>query len=260
MGDRELKIIFAVSALLYFGGCRQDKYSYKQVTATLPATHTEPLQTPADPGVSIEPCCRGPYCWKFEPLFAYDVRGVVFGVSHKFSSRLADVMAADLGMVWGENAAKERYRKVKFRTMLNYSEVFWRDGVEFNLAEFGNTHVVTCDKAAFRAVKAIKTGDQARLRGWLVKAEIMAEPGETDPAKIMRLQSSVSRKDKGEGACEVLYVKSAADVEILKAGPRLWLWLERLGLLGMAACAVLFVLAWRKKIKRDLAETERADF
>lgn len=260
MGYKGLRYAFVISALLYFGGCHQDKYCYTQVSGTLPATHKEPLQAlPASP-VSIDPCCRGPYCWKFEPLFDYEVSGVVFGVSHKFSSRLSDVMAADIGMVWGENAAKEHYRKVRFRTMLNYSEVYWRDGVNFNLAEFGNTHVVTCDKAAFRAVKAIKTGDQARLRGWLVNAEIVSEPGETDPAKVMRLPSSVSRKDKGEGACEVLYVKSAADVEVLEPGPRFWLWLKRLGLAGVLGSAALLLLAWRRKIKRDLADTEKADF
>lgn len=260
MGKIGLRHIFILSALLYLGACHQYAYNYKLVGDPLPATRQEPLQTLPETPVNIEPCCRGPYCWKFEPLFAYDISGVVFGVSHKFSSRLSDVMAADVGMVWGENAAMEYYRKVRFRVMLNYSEVYWKDGMNFNLHEFGNTHVLTCDRDAFKAVKAIKTGDQVRLRGWLVKAEIAEKPGEKDPARIMTLPSSVSRKDKGEGACEVLYVRSAADVEVLKAGPRLWLWLKWLGLVGMLASAAAMLLAWQRKLKKDLADTAASDF
>lgn len=259
MDFKGLRYVFIVSALLYSGGCYKDKYSYRDVAGTLPATHAEPAQTPPRQA-AIEPCCRGPYCWKFEPLYDYEIAGVVFGVSHKLSSLLSDVMAADVGMVWGENSAKGNFRKVSFRTMLNYSEVYWHDGVSFNLHEFGNTHVLACDGAAFAAVKGIRTGDQVRLRGQLVKAEIAGKPGETDPSKIMRLQSSVTRKDKGEGACEVLYVGSAADVELLKPGPRLWLWLKWAGLAGMAAAVLLGLLAWHRKLRRDLDAAEKAAF
>lgn len=260
MGFKNLRYAFMISALLYFGGCRQDNYCYRQVSDTLPATHAAPMQVPADPAASIPACCRGPYCWKFEPLFDYEISGVVFGVSHKFSSTLSDVMAADIGMVWGGNAAKDNFRDVQFRTMLNYSEVYWREGVNFDLTEFGNTHVLTCDKDAFAALRTIRTGDQARLRGWLVKAEIAEKPDETDASKIMRMRSSVTRKDKGEGACEVLYVRSAADVEVLKAGPRLWLWLKWLGLAGMVLSAALLLLAWHRKLKSDLAAADKVSF
>ncbi len=260
MDFKTLKYAFLASALLYSGGCYKDKYSYRDVAGTLPATHKEPAQAPAAPGAAIEPCCRGPYCWKFEPLFDYEIAGVVFGVSHKLSSDLSDVMAADIGMVWGENSAKGNFRGVTFRTMLNYSEVYWGPGMNFNLAEFGNTHVLACDGGAFKALRSIRTGDQARLRGALVKAEIAARPDETDPSRIMRLQSSVTRKDRGEGACEVLYVRSAADVELLKAGPRLWLWLKWAGLAGLAASALLGLLLWHRKLNRDLAATAKVDF
>lgn len=260
MGFKNLRYAFAVSALLYFGGCHKDNYCYRDVGGTLPATHAEPAQTPPAAPAAIEPCCRGPYCWKFEPLFDYEISGVVFGVSHKFSSTLSDVMAADIGMVWGENSAKGNFSRVTFRTMLNYSEVYWRNGVNFNLHEFGNTHVLTCDKEAFGALRAIRTGDQARLRGRLVKAYISEKPDETDPSRIMRMQSSVTRKDKGEGACEVLYVRAAADVEVLKAGPRLWLWLKWLGLAGMALSAALLLLAWHRKLRGDLAAAEKVSF
>ena len=255
MGKKGVQLII-VSALLYMGAWYKDSYCYKQVRATLPATRAEPVQALPQGPVSIEPCCRGPYCWRFEPVFSYDVGGLVFGVSHKFSSRLADVMAADVGMVWGGNSAREAYRDVKFRTMLNYSEVYWRGDVNFDLQEFGNTHVVTCDAGAFRAVRRIRTGDQVRLRGWLVNAEISGNPGETDPLKLMKLRSSVSRRDKGEGACEVLYVRSASDVEVLKEGPRLWLWLERLALAGMLAGALMAALYWRRHVKEELADAD----
>ncbi len=256
----KVKYAFVFFTLLYLGACHKYATNYKLVSGPLPQTRQEPLQVPLAGPVYIEPCCKGPYCWKFTPLFSYDISGLVFGVSHKFSSRFDDVMAADVGMVWGENSAREYYKQVSFRVMLNYSEVFWRDGVKFNTQEFSNTHVVTCDSGAFRAARSIKPGDQVRLRGWLVKAEISEKPGETDPYKIITLLSSTSRKDKGEGACEVLYIKSAEDVEILKPGPRLWLWLKWLGLAGMLACAAAWVFGWRKQMAREMAEAKAADF
>ena len=260
MGRAGFKHAFVFFALLYAAACYQYSYNYKLVSDTLPATRKSPLQEPLAGESGRPACCKGPYCWEFTPLFNYDISAVAFGVSHKFASKLDDVLAADVGLLWGENSAKELYKDVQLRVMMDHYDARWRSGAQFNLNEAANTHIATCDAGAFRAVKAIKAGDQVRLRGWLVSAKISEKPGETDPAKIMTRNSSVSREDQGEGACELLYVPAASDVEILRDGPRLWLWLKWFGLAGLLASAAAIVLAWHRRLKKDMDEADKAAF
>ena len=260
MGRVGLKHVFLSFALLYGAACYKYSYNYKLVGDTLPATRSAPLQGPLAGAEGKPSCCKGPYCWEFTPLFNYDISALAFGVSHKFASKFDDVLAADVGLLWGENSAKELYKNVQLRVMMDHYDARWRNGVSFNLNEAANTHIATCDAGAFRAVKAIKAGDQVRLRGWLVNAKISEKPGETDPARIMTWNGSVTREDQGEGACELLYVPSASSVEILKEGPRLWLWLKWLGLAGLLASAAAMALAWHRRLKKDMAEADKAAF
>ncbi len=260
MGKAGSKHALVFFALLYGAACYQYSYNYKFVSATLPATRTAPLQEPLSAETGKPACCKGPYCWEFTPLFNYDISAVAFGVSHKFASKFDDVLAADVGLLWGENSAKELYKDVQLRVMMDHYDARWRLGVPFNLNEAANTHIATCDAGAFKAVKAIKAGDQVRLRGWLVNAKISEKPGEQDPARIMTWNGSVTREDQGEGACELLYVPSASSVEILKEGPRLWLWLKWLGLAGLLLSAAGMALAWHLRLKKDMDEADKVAF
>ena len=251
-----LKYLFVSSAALFLFSWYMYVEVYKQVGGLLPETYALPVQTPLAGPVEHPACCEGDYCWKFTPLHEYSVTGMVFGTSHKLASDFDDVMAADVGLLWGENARLELYRDVKLRVRMDHYEVWWKEGQRFDMNDAANTHLASCDASAFRAAKKIKPGDQVRIRGWLVNARASKEPGETDPRKILNWRTSVSRDDKGEGACEVLYVRSAADIEILEKGPRLWVWLKWLGAAGVLFAAAL----WHKRVKKHLAEVQKADF
>jgi len=254
MGKPDLKHLFVFSLALFILSSYKYSYNYKLVTETLPETSAVPLQTALEGTAAPQACCKGKYCWTFTPLYNYSAAGLVFGVSHKLASDFDDVMAADAGLLWGENAVRGLYKDVKLRVMMDHYEARWNYGVNFNLNEAANTHLASCDGAAFAAAKKIKPGDQVRLKGWLVNARASEKPGETDPYKVLNWKTSVSRDDKGEGACELLYLRSPSDVEILKKGPRRWLWLKWLGLAGMALAAAL----WHRRMKQRAAEAEQA--
>ncbi|PKM97647.1 MAG: hypothetical protein CVU79_07365 [Elusimicrobia bacterium HGW-Elusimicrobia-3] len=256
MGGLNLKYLFLCSAALLLLSWYMYSDTYKRVGPLLPATHAAPLQGPLTGAAAAPGCCKGPYCWQFSPLYEYSVTGMAFGISHKLSSEFDDVMAADVGLLWGENAAKELYRDVKLRVMMDHYEVWWKDGQRFNLADAANTHLVSCDDGAFAAAKRIRPGDQVRIRGWLVNARAFKEPGETDPRKILSWHSSVTREDRGEGACELLYVRSAGDIEILERGPRFWSLARWPGAAGM----LLAVFLWHRRLKAHLAAVRKADF
>ena len=195
MPTPNLKHGFALALLVYLGACHAYRNNYKFVEDILPGTLAQPLQTELGPAAGKRACCKGPYCWEFTPLFDYDITGLVFGVSHKFASDFDDVIAADVGLLWGENAGKKLYKDVTLRVMVDHYYARWGSGASFNLHYAANTHTATCDPGAWKKIKALRTGDQARLRGQLVNARITKEPGETDPAKIMTWNSSVTRQD-----------------------------------------------------------------
>lgn len=256
MGKLGLKHLFLFSLLLSLFSWYKYSYTYKQVSDTLPETHAPPVQTALTGPVADPSCCEGTYCWQFTPLYNYSVTGLVFGVSHKLASDFDAVVAADVGLLWGENSAKELYKDVKLRVMLDHYEAWWKYYDRFNLQEAANTHMASCDPDAFRAIKTIRPGDQVRVKGWLVNAKLSKKPGEKDPRNILTWNTSVSRDDKGDGACELLYVRSPDDVEILRKGPRLWYWLRWLGVAGMLWAVVL----WQRRLKQQIAETQKMDF
>lgn len=256
MGRPGLKHLFVFSLLLFLFSWYKYSNNYKLVSDTLPATHAAPQQAPLDGPAAPQSCCKGKYCWTFTPLQNYSAAGLVFGVSHKLASDFDDVMAADAGLLWGENSARELYKDVKLRVMFDHYDARWDYGVKFNLHEAANTHLASCDADAFAAAKKIRPGDQVRLKGWLVNATASEKPGETDPYKQLNWKSSLSRTDKGEGACELLYLRSPADIEILERGPRRWFWLKWLGLAGM----LLALAQGHRNIKRQLAEAQKTDW
>ena len=60
-----------------------------------------------------------------------------------------------------------------------------------------NMHMIPSDAATAAALRRVRAGDEVRIDGWLV--EVAADDG-------WRWRSSLSRDDKGSGACEVVYV------------------------------------------------------
>ncbi len=102
----------------------------------------------------------------------------------------------------------------------------------FNMTEASNNHMVTDDPSVARSLKALRIGDQIRVRGYLVDYTVFKDgrPGGT------RVSSEV-RTDTGNGACEVLYVES---LDLLGSANRAWRITYKAGLILL----LLSVLAW----------------
>lgn len=240
----DLKKLFVGSLLLFAAAWAAQGYAYKFVGATLPETHAAPVQAELKGPAKAPGCCKGDYCYEFEPLYDYEAAALVFGVSHKLTSRFGAVFPADAGLLWGRNSSGGYFRGVKLKVLMDHYWVWVPAGRPFNLDEAANTHLASCDPAAFAAIKKIAPGDQVRVRGRLVDVRASERPGETDPSKILTWRTSVTREDTGEGSCEIVYVSSPSDIEILKAGPRWLVWLKWLGASGMLLAAAL----WQRKM------------
>ncbi len=245
---------------MFLFGWYQYGNNYRFVDNLLPEIAGYPQQNKISKNPFLKPCCKGPYCWKFSPLYDYDITGYVFGVSHKFTSKLKDVAAADIGFLWGENAVKKLYKDVKLRVLMDHYYVKWKAGGYFNMEDAANTHILSCDDDVFKKIKSIKIGDQVRLKGYLVNVKISKKLDETNPRKIMSWNSSITRKDKREGACEVMYINSKKDIEILVKGPRFYLWLQRFGAVLMLVSTVMALVRFNKKNEEELERIKKIDF
>jgi hypothetical protein len=95
-----------------------------------------------------------------------------------------------------------------------------------------NNHLLPADPFVAAAVQKARKGDQVRFKGWLVSY------GQKD-APYSRGSSTV-RNDRGNGACEVVYV---TEFEILRETNAAWRTLYKLSLtlVALSLAALLFV-------------------
>lgn len=180
--------------------------------------------------------------YRIQPRYSYDMRALVVSVhdsdtwwdyAHKAWNDHVNVV--DLCVVWGENAASGVYH------YLGFSNDQWTCHVQPSSAEaarvtdwdgIANNHLVTDDAAVAKRLRDVRIGDQIRVQGYLVDYTTYVQGRE-----LGRRVSSEVRTDRGNGACEVLYVES---FDVIGSTGRGW----RLGLKIALACLLLSVIAW----------------
>ncbi|NLO91215.1 MAG: hypothetical protein GX410_04400 [Elusimicrobia bacterium] len=228
--------------------------NYRNVDDLLPQTLQEPVQTELAGSPRVFSCDRDGHFWEYTTVFNYDISGLVFGASHKLLSWYNGAVPADIGILWGENASRGLYKNVKLRVRLSHYMAYIRSGTEFRMDQASNNHIATCNPAVSEKVRSILTGDQVRIRGWLVNGRVMPARGETRPEKIGIWNSSATRKDGGEGACELVYVEKPEDITILKRGPMFWEIAYHVCLYAFVAGFAAAVFLFHRRMKRLLAQ------
>jgi hypothetical protein len=202
-------------------------------------TGGEPLQEPtAQPPFTTT---NKGYTYTLTPRAIYDIAGLVVS-QHDGDSLLNLFHKADPGnikdvcLVWGEVITNGAYRQVRY-----WSEEFscyyqWSGSPAppFHPQEFSNNHLLPADAVVARAIRAIRIGDQIRMRGLLVDYAVSHADRE-----VFTRRTSLTRTDTGNGACEILYVTS---VDVLRPGDHLatdaagYAWWASLGaLVGLGA-------------------------
>jgi hypothetical protein len=95
-----------------------------------------------------------------------------------------------------------------------------------------NNHLLPADPLVADAVRKARKGDQVRFKGWLVSYGQKGTPYSRG--------SSTVRNDRGNGACEVVYV---TEFEILREANAAWRTLYKLSLVLIAlSLATLFFI------------------
>lgn len=208
----------------------------------VPALGREPHQVPTN-----RPPFRasvGGTSYTVEPLYDYDLVGLVvsenvaggwWSGSLGFHRRHGDHLnVKDVCVVWGANALGGAYRRARFRSGEFTCSVWFPTtaaAAAFDPTALANNHLLSADDRLRGRLRALRRGDQIRLRGQL------AAYGHNQ-GRPFRRGTSTRRDDTGNGACETLYVK---ELEVLRPVDPTWRRLARLAPLAVLAGAVAWL-------------------
>jgi hypothetical protein len=200
--------------------------------------YNEPIQTPSQ-AEPFEFSYRGE-AYKVTPVANYELWGLV--VTHNDISGFTDIThdknsvdIKDLCVIWGQNLNSNDYRDVKYSSGDFTCYWSYHRYVDFHFDKIANNHLLS-DSATVRArIRQAEIGDQIHFKGMLVNYSPVSNPNWVR-------NTSTTRKDTGNHACEVVFVE---DFDILQSADnignslfRLSKWLVLIVLL--ARLAVLF--------------------
>jgi len=216
MAGKTIKIIFAVSLITYL--------FLLFIKPKLPGSSkirqeiiiNFPLQEVVDQ-TQIN-TSYGDFTYTLTPLYSYDIYGLV--VSEYKSRNWLDIThkrdpanTRDLCLVWGQNVKSDVYQKVKYSHGEFTCYYYYNQALDppFNGRELSNNHLIPQNSDIEKKIAGVNIGDQVRIKGFLVNYKITDKDGRESASR----NTSTSREDTRNGACEIIYV---SDIEILKSG------------------------------------------
>ena len=171
----------------------------------LPALGAEPRQTAS---------AKRPFSLSFneveyrvKPKYRYALDGLVVSFRHhdgnsRMHRRSQDHLnMLDVCVVWGSNADPELLNRLSFWNGIFTCNVKTRDRSawdRFDTVSLSNNHLISDSPDIRERVRDVKIGDQIRVEGWL--ASYGTGTGD-------ERGTSTTRTDKGNGACETIYVE-----------------------------------------------------
>ncbi len=183
----------------------------------LPEIRTEPVQTPTNrPPFEVAYEDVG---YHIEPQFEYDITGMIVSFRHHDNNSRMHQLAndhlnmLDVCVVWGNNTVTAQLSKIDFWNGIFTCNFQTRDMAawdSFDENQISNNHLISDDEGIRDRVQDIRIGDQIRVRGYLSSYG--------SPGGGIRGTSTV-RTDKGDGACETIYVER---FEIVRAATSRW--------------------------------------
>jgi len=212
----------------------------------VPEMMNEPIQATSTVLTDFDFDYRGTD-YNVRPFVDYELWGLVvtmnniktwYNVYHDKDS----VNLKDVCVIWGENLSSNAYRDVHYRSgeWTCYTRWYKKLDGPFLGTKLSNNHLLSDNKKVRDIIKKVKIGDQIHLRGTLVG---YAKKGEKNYRN-----SSLTRTDTGNGACETFFVEKA---EILKKGLATWYSLQKWSKNILVLLVFLQLIIFLKKIKKE---------
>ncbi len=133
---------------------------------------------------------------------SYALKAWIVAKDHP-SDAFSDLAPIDLSLAWGQVADPAVMRHLKFHLKRRYISVRWgqRIGLDSRqvMQQLSNHHFVPANAAAKEALEQVRPGNLIAFEGYLVDVK-------NSEGRVMR--SSLTRRDVGNGACEVVWLES----------------------------------------------------
>lgn len=170
---------------------------------------------PVQGAVSLNPFTQDykGYEYSINPKYSYDIYGLV--VSYFDYDSFLNIIhkddpgnAMDFCVIWGENITNNVYKEMKFRS--SEFKCFWKkeSNSKFSNLYLSNNHLIPANMSIKALLKKVNIGDQIHIKGYLADYSISK-----NKEQVGTRQTSITRSDEGDGACEIIYV---TDFEIIK--------------------------------------------
>jgi len=189
-------LLAAIVVLWWLGRSTEpESVSVALPQTSLPAVAAAPSQALLRPPAEFP---FGQYTLHLLAEFALDAR--VLARERYRLGREAELSPWDFALGWGRMAEPDIARQFSIRQSGRW--YYWRtDQLPIPRREVetssANMHLIPANDQVRQALDTISTGENIRLRGFLVEAR--AEDG-------WRWRSSLTREDTGNGACEIILV------------------------------------------------------
>ena len=166
----------------------------------------EPAQTEADGSTAFE---TAGYNVTVNYEYAYDIKALVVSAHDYAPYNIANKLSPrDFALAWGDVAATNKEVDYNWSQsgrwyswhVKSYDDIAPIGGENGVNSQSANTHIIPATDIIKDEVKNVKVGDCLHMKGYLVN--IYA----TKPGEVFTWNSSTTRYDTGDGACEVFYV------------------------------------------------------
>ena len=231
------KLVFYTSLILLLVSCWQ-RNDFPEDLSVSP----ELLEPPAQSKTESEPfkVTHNDVEYEIKTLHEYDLNCMFVSYAHHDGNyslhRLWNdhINVADVCVVWSENANGTDLNHFKFWNGKFTCNFKTRDSgawERFRENQISNNHLLTDDRYIRKKIEQVRIGDQIRMRGWLVNYS---------NDKGFTRGTSTSRDDRGNGACETIYLE---DFQILQSLNNGWRTLMHLALAGIIGTSLLWILS-----------------
>lgn len=139
------------------------------------------------------------------PVVEYKIAAIVVSKKSYRDGWHAEIAPVDLALAWGKLAEPGNDKYISYSQSDRWYFYEYEEGSPFNdsyvITHSANNHIIPADENIYKAVNTIKKKERVSLEGYLVNVAGRYKVGN------FWWNSSLTRKDSGDGSCEVFYVK-----------------------------------------------------
>lgn len=181
----------------------------KAVPTDYDSSEIDPSEEPLQENVDNEPAItfeKKGWTFTITPRAKYRISGKVLSVKSYHYGLNALISPVDIALTFGELYRSGLYEKIEWSQSQRW--YWWKYGSSFPKKDdnfiarwSSNNHIIPATDNVKKAVKSISGGDLVTLEGYLIYIDGKKED------QSFWWHSSLSRSDRGDGSCEVIYLK-----------------------------------------------------